>query len=1331
MTDQRAVLCFLIGGACLLLPDRAFPGPPVGGPAQAAARRPETSQEQSGQRPPRGTKVEVGRGYVLFNSEPPPKTAPATTLTRQERIDNFETLADAIGKYFALFELKGIRNWTEIVASYRQRLDKPRSADEYYLLLYQFVNELHDSHSWLENWLPTALNFSPHLHIEPYGERAMVTAVPAGSEAEQKGVEVGCEILKIDDASVEARLRQIDPYLKRLSTPWAMKRRAFASLLSGPEGTTVEVQFQSSQHRVYQISLSRFRGGRWSPPPSERQYAFAVEKLKFVHYGIHPSRMGYIYIPSFGTQISTAAIADDFDVALEALRKTPGLIVDVRGNGGGSGAAHLRMVGRLVSQPTVVAISHGKSPAAPDTLWRHAIEVSPAGTWQYHNPVALLMNEDTGSAADLFACYMRNTGRVVSVGSTTHGNLPGTQCYAVLPCNLVVRISCGFVCDPHDLPIEGHGNVPDVVVQRTIPDLVAGRDAALEKAVKILQETPAQASRDAAQITAHPPAAPPRGELPQDAKLSPGLRLCRDQEEQTFRAALDPARWQVLGPQEKAAEETKRLGQLVGGDAPERLEAVNALAALGSKQAVPGLLQIATKLQENNRARWMAVRALGIIGDVRAVPPLVHLTYHYNSNTRFWARISLMRLTGQDFGPDVAAWKSWWEKQGGEPPISRQTTAWTTNAEWADPEKQLQSDRRHVEMLTDQRAQGRDAGADGGRAKAEQAGQDAPAPPACDPSTGVCRLPIPQGPGSFTTALNRRRHGAENTEVLPLEFTLADAYGREVRAADYRGTAVLMLAGACWCGGCMDDTAILRRVEQKYRARGLQTVRCTVWDNELPAWEYQKHFRLPSVPLQDPIRQFEKHYNRDGWTFLILADPAGRVVYRANDPIDWFGVEARLDAMLPLRSPVTPVERDGTSYLPVVLERSGETATARRRDVYPSLACAADGRAYVAFTSNRHGTQDVYLRVFDGQKWLPDRPVAATAADEFDGAVIVDRNNRPWVSWTSNARGSHYNIFVASPAGPSSAIDAMQVTNSDDDVMHARMAVDSQKRIWVTYGMWAKIQGGKSRAKQLYARYFQADRWSKEIHVNPEDIPDYEKHFDPVLAAQGDAVVCGWSWDFHQPNPGYSSVPREPSIFLRKIGPGGPVGRARAVSGSNVDTRPTLAVAADGRVWCAWESAVNPGRGKTISFSIEDLGRPEHPGVGADITGLQENICSPCLAMSPRGAVSLVWAEADTQGQWALKQAAWDANRNAWAHPRTLVAQGHPRFPSAAYAQDGTLWVAYSVEKEDRREIEVLVVRNVFEQDVSGQSLYQKLRSTTSCAAAGPLAGAGEQGGER
>jgi peroxiredoxin len=533
---------------------------------------------------------------------------------------------------------------------------------------------------------------------------------------------------------------------------------------------------------------------------------------------------------------------------------------------------------------------------------------------------------------------------------------------------------------------------------------------------------------------------------------------------------------------------------------------------------------------------------------------------------------------------------------------------------------------------------------------------------------------------------------AETGETLPpLEFNLFDSYGREVRWSDYRGAPVLIMSGACWCGGCQSDAEPLRVFAEKYRERGLQVIRSVSYDNELPAWEFQKHYRLPFVQLMDPNREFERRYNKDGWTFLMLADGQGKVVYWRNSPLQdaWSVIGERLETMLPEHSAIETVNLDGISYMPATVKRSGETEKLRRCDRFPSLACAEDGHVYVTFTTNRNGTQDVYLRVFNGQQWLLDGPVAATEADEFDGTVIVDRRNRPWISWTSNAGGPQYNSFVFCLSESSSQ---SKITHSEDDAMHARMAADAQGRIWATYYKWQKMKG-ISRDKEVYARYLERNRWSKEIHVSPEDVPAHEDHTDPAIAALGDSVVIGWSWDFHRPNKGYSEVCNQPSIFLRKIGPGSKLGFFRAISGNNIDTRPTIAPGPEGRVWCAWESVQNGSRGrKMVSTSIEDLNHDQQPGVGKNATGLQKNICTPSLAVSSQGKAALVWSESDAKGRWTLKQAIWDHTKSSWDTPRTLVSQGNPRFPSAAYTKDGVLWVAYCVDKDDRREVAVLKV---------------------------------------
>jgi len=100
--------------------------------------------------------------------------------------------------------------------------------------------------------------------------------------------------------------------------------------------------------------------------------------------------------------------------------------------------------------------------------------------------VALLVNDVTVSASDLFACELRSAGRVVTVGTTTHGNLSGVGVYAVLPCGLVVRISNGYVSDAKRRPIEGNGNMPDVTIEPSILDFLNGKDPVLDKAVDLI-----------------------------------------------------------------------------------------------------------------------------------------------------------------------------------------------------------------------------------------------------------------------------------------------------------------------------------------------------------------------------------------------------------------------------------------------------------------------------------------------------------------------------------------------------------------------------------------------------------------------------------------------------------------------------------------------------------------------------------------------------------------------------------------------------------------------------------------------------------------------------
>jgi hypothetical protein len=153
---------------------------------------------------------------------------------------------------------------------------------------------------------------------------------------------------------------------------------------------------------------------------------------------------------------------------------------------------------------------------------------------------------------------------------------------------------------------------------------------------------------------------------------------------------------------ERTRMERRLANFLRGPHTTAYYRAINTLAALRSTNAVPLLRKLAfDQPGKNNRARWMAARGLGSLGDRTVVPDLIHLLYYYNANVRWWAQISLVELTGQNFGSDWKAWGRWWNSQHRQPPFSPEITHWSQSQ--AEPEFLAdilaEGDRKWIESL--------------------------------------------------------------------------------------------------------------------------------------------------------------------------------------------------------------------------------------------------------------------------------------------------------------------------------------------------------------------------------------------------------------------------------------------------------------------------------------------------------------------------------------------------------------------------------------------------------------------------------------------------------
>jgi len=424
----------------------------------------------------------IGKGIVLRN-EPQDAGSPKMHLSKDERLENFDILAEAVDKHFSFFVHKGI-DWQAVIARYRPRVERTRTTKEFYHLIYQLIRELKDFHSWLCNYkdVPSLGRFSPQMSVRMIERKAVVTDVANGSEAYKNGLRRGSVIVAIDGSSIEAKINKIRPLMQIYSSERCFLEQAYRRILDGEKGSTVKVKFILPGERLQKVAkLERFTRRR----EEIIRPNFHIKKNKFIWYGTHPSGYGYIHILSFKGRLE---IADEFDAALEKLKTTPGLILDVRENPGGFSTAQPRIIGSLITSRKKVCTAYIKNGPEHDNFSKRDTYFTPMGNRQYTKPVALLINAITGSACDLFVCRMVSTGRPITIGTDTHGNLTGTGVYVQLPCNLVVRVSNGYVCDANGRIIEGNGNVAQIRVEPTIAEVVNGTDSVIKRAVEELRK---------------------------------------------------------------------------------------------------------------------------------------------------------------------------------------------------------------------------------------------------------------------------------------------------------------------------------------------------------------------------------------------------------------------------------------------------------------------------------------------------------------------------------------------------------------------------------------------------------------------------------------------------------------------------------------------------------------------------------------------------------------------------------------------------------------------------------------------------------------------------
>jgi C-terminal processing protease CtpA/Prc len=312
--------------------------------------------------------------------------------------------------------------------------------------------------------------------------------VTKGGAAEQAGMKWGAEILTLDGKPTNDVVSATVPWSSPFSNPIIkrLQQLRYATRFKLDKGT-VSVKFQNPGGSPQTANLTvanetdSFNAASFNT--GQPQTSLPVE------FSVLPDGYGYIKISSFldndvlSIQVWERAIKYFND------NKVPGVIIDMRHNGGGSGWLADQMAAYFFDKETVVGntayYNKGSGTFYMDPGDQTSM-IPPPSNLQYSGPVEVMVGPACASACEFFSYDMTINNRAKIVGQYPSDGAGGSVEDFLMPESIQVQLTIGRAVDAKgNIHLEGKGAVPTVKVPVTADTLLKqfnGEDVVLEAA---------------------------------------------------------------------------------------------------------------------------------------------------------------------------------------------------------------------------------------------------------------------------------------------------------------------------------------------------------------------------------------------------------------------------------------------------------------------------------------------------------------------------------------------------------------------------------------------------------------------------------------------------------------------------------------------------------------------------------------------------------------------------------------------------------------------------------------------------------------------------------
>ena len=193
------------------------------------------------------------------------------------------------------------------------------------------------------------------------------------------------------------------------------------------------------------------------------------------------------------------AVYTEFTDAVAQMFNAPGLIVDLRSNGGGSENRAAQIAGLFADKKYLYARSKVRAgPRIDDFRETPARYIEPTTARPFTRPVICLVGPGCVSSGEGFALMMKAIDHVTLVGQPTRG-ASGNPHPVTLANGVKVWFSRWVSLQPDGTPIEGQGVQPDIKLEQR-----GAGDSTFDEAVKILSQRTADQRPEADELNQTP-----------------------------------------------------------------------------------------------------------------------------------------------------------------------------------------------------------------------------------------------------------------------------------------------------------------------------------------------------------------------------------------------------------------------------------------------------------------------------------------------------------------------------------------------------------------------------------------------------------------------------------------------------------------------------------------------------------------------------------------------------------------------------------------------------------------------------------------------------------